>query len=390
MECEDKLPPFRRSWRNDYELGALFANEATEDKYYRVAREMAGYYNITLCDSAEAQLIGQHAHSFAFQGRSISELYIPIVDDVVERDMPGAEDFARSRHLAFLRDYLQLHGLTYRDVSPGLHVLFTDTGQGLMSSLWDDFKVSASDVVNEIRRLTAKHSVPDEDDAIAKQASEGGTIIVGNPFAFPACRPAEARAFRSKAQRRVAGYWSKAANGTAKGGTPKRANDRYQVNKCGRTEYSLNSEASAQSHRPLADGLAPSKPPRAKAGYGEACCILEAKYVGAPKTTPYQERRDFLRGTNSGWMPKKLRNLSRPARIAYWEGIRGAQAGQLGLYLGAMADHDIPYWSVVYICSRDSCRDYFRDLIKLARLPRSIAKACTSSARKTTGENWIV
>ncbi len=390
MECEDNLPPFRSSWRNDFELGSIFANEATEDKYYRVAREMASYYGITLCDSAEAQLIGNHAMSFAMQSRSISEIYVPIVDDLFERDMPGAEDFARSRHLSFLRDYLQIHGLTYQDVSPSLHILFTDTGQGLMASLWEDFNISAQDVVNEIRRLTAQYSVPDAPEPPAEQADEGGTVILGSTFDFPVCRPPEARAFRSMALQRVSGHWSRAANGTASGGTPSRANDRYQVNKCGRTEYSLRTGASARAHRPLADGLAPSSPPFAKSGYDDGCCILEAKYVGAPRTTPYQERRDFLRGTNSPNVPKRLRGLSRPARIAYWEGIRTTQAGQLGLYLGAMADLEIPYWSVVYICSRDSCRDYFRDIISLARLPRSIAKACTSSARTTTSENWIV
>ena len=390
MECEDNLPPFRRSWRNDLEIGNLIANEATEDKYYRVAREMASYYGITLCDSAEAQLVGSHALNFAMQGRSVSELYVPIIDDLFERDMPGAEDFARSRHLSFLRDYLQIHGLTYRDVSADLHVLFTDTGQGLMASLWEDFTISAQDVVSEIRRLTAQYSKADPPEPPAEQAAEGGTVILGGTFSFPTCRPPEARAFRALAQRRAAGHWSKAANGTASGGTPARANDRYQVNKCGRTEYALRTDATARSHQPLADGLAPSPPPRAKRGYAEACCILEAKYVGSPRTTPYQELRDFLRGTNSPNVPRRLRGLSRPLRRLYWESVRGSQTGQLGLYLGAMADLEIPYWSVVYICSRNSCRDYFRDIIRLARLPRSVAKACTSSARTSTGENWIV
>jgi len=389
MECEKNIPPFRNSWRTDYEIGSLLSVEPVEEKYYRIAKQMAAFYKITLCDAAEAQLIGAYANQFAFQPRAWSELYIPIYDDVFDREMPGPKDFERDFHVRFLRDYLQLHGLTYHEIDKKLHILFVDTKVGPIRGLYEDFQIDENDVVAEIHKLTAQYSVPTKIDVPAVQASEGGTIIRGGTFDFPTCKPPDAKKFRALAMKRSNGHWSKAANGTASGGIPLKRNDRYQVNKCGRREYALRTDANAQSHKPLADGLTPTKPPKAKSGYGSACCILEAKYVGSPKLTPYQKRRDFLRNAKvSKYLPKRLKGLSRAMLIASWETVRANQAVQFGLYLGAIADPDIPYWNVQYICSRNSCRDYFRSIIRLALAPKFIAKACTSSARKRS-ENWI-
>lgn len=165
---------------------------------------------------------------------------------------------------------------------------------------------------------------------------------------------------------------------------------RYQVNKCGNREYSLRTDATPRSHRPLSDGLAPEPPPRAKAGFAFGCCILEAKYVYGP-VTAYQKRRDFLRATTqyANRLPRRLSGLGRPALIAYWSGMWADQSAQFALYMGAIADPDIPYWKVVYICSQEKAREYFQDIISTARVPRAIAVACVSDARRTT-ENWIV
>ena len=380
MECEENLPAPRESLRSDLEFGTVFfGKEPVVDLYYRIAKDLARTYGITLCDEPEAQLIGATVWSDVFfnRGTEVSSL--------------SAED-----HLKFLRNYLNLHGLSSAAVSPPIRrILDWKPGGSTMADAWDwvtgEYSIGAAAVVAEIRRLAGVHSQPTPVQTPAVPAAPGGTIIRGSGFDFPACITANARHFRVQALRRVNGHYSVAASGTAGGGTPNSASARYQVNKCGSTEYSLRTDATRKSHKPLADGLAPSKPPHAKAGFGFACCILEAKYVYLPNTTLYQRRRDFLRNSQkyANRLPRKLRGLARPALIAAWEETRADQAAQFGLYMGAIADLDIPYWQVVYICSRENARQYFQDIISFARIPKTIAVACVSDARRTT-ENWSV
>ncbi|MCF6446079.1 hypothetical protein [Nereida sp. MMG025] len=362
-------------------LGLITA-EAASARYYRIAEGLARLYGITFCDRAEAQLIGQFTHFKVGINRSFE-----------------IADMDRGDHLHFLSQYLLLHGLSYRDVDEGLHAVMSSNAQdytnwellrGTITGRWD---YEMSTVISEIQRLAQTHSVPTPPESVAEEASPGGTIIRGEGIDFPTCDPAEARAFRSRAERRVDGHYSVAAAGTAGGTntTPPRPAMRYQVNKCGRREYSLRTDASHRSYAPLADGLAPSRPPRAKGGYAFACCILEAKFVGNRRTTLYQRKRDFLRGVedSADALPRRFEGLGRLSLVAIWEAKRLDQANQFGAYLGAIADPDIPYWKVVYICSRDMARDYFRAIIRAA-IAMPVAKACTSSARLTTGQNWIV
>lgn len=378
MECEENLPAPRESLRTDLEFGTLLGAEPIVDRYFRIAKDLAAHYRITLCDEPEAQLIGSVVWSSVAlnRGREVAQM-------------------SASDHLHFLRNYLNLHGLDSRATTGQVRRVLDWRSRGTMGDAWDyvsgEYSIPAADVVAEIRRLAGTHSRATARQAPAVPAATGGTIIRGGTFDFPACIPANATAFRSKARRGVDGHYSRAASGTAGGGTPGSAYARYQVNKCGDREYALRTDATARSYAPLADGLAPTRPPRAKRGFGFACCILEAKYTSAPTTTPYQRRRDFLRNTTAAakYLPRRLRGMGRPALIAYWEGTRADQAAQFGLYMGAIADPDIPYWKVVYICSRDTVRDYFQDIINLARVPRLVAVACTSDARMTT-ENWIV
>lgn len=380
MECEDNLPVPRESLRHDLELGTvLFGQEPIIDRYYRIAKDLARHYAITLCDEPEASLVGH-----------------TVLNDVMLTRGSEVAEMSATEHLAFLRSYLNLHGLPTSSVNnPVRRALEWRSSGSMLRDGWDaitgEYSVSSEQVVAEIRRLAGAHSRPTPRQNAAVQAAPGGMIIRGSKFDFPACNPGEAATFRNNARRKVSGHYSVAASGTASGGTPGTPHMRYQVNKCGDREYSLRKDASARSHRPLADGLAPSRPPRAKAGYGFACCILEAKYVGNPYTSLYQRRRDFLRNTQrySNRLPRRLRGLGRPGLILAWEGTRASQGSQFGLYMGAIADPEIPYWKVVYICSRESARLYFQDIINLAHIPRAIAVACVSDARRTT-ENWIV
>jgi len=379
MECEDNLPEPRQSFIDEFELGALIlGREPVIDLYYRLSKELAQHYNITLCDEPEAQMIGQLVRwdIFANRGTEISDM--------------DADD-----HLHFLRNYLTLHGLTSADTQGDVRRRLEWESRGIAGDLYDyvtgEYSVTTAQVVAEIRRLAGTYSVATPQQSPAIQAAPGGTIIRGSDFDFPACIPAEARTFRNNARRRITGYYSEQAAGTANGGTPGSPSMRYQVNKCGRREYSMRTDASRNARRPMADGLAPVRPPRAKAGFGFACCILEAKYVYLPRTTLYQRRRDFMRNSQryADRLPRRLRGLGRPALRAAWEAQRAISAGQFAAYMAAIADPEIPYWRVVYICSRDSARDYFQDIMSTARIPRRIAVACLSDARRTT-ENWIV
>lgn len=379
MECEDNLPAPRESLRTDLEFGTLVGREPIIDRYYRLAKALAGHYGITRCDEPEAQLIGSTVWSDMFFHRGTE-----------------VADFPSEAHLQFLRNYLNLHGLTSSSVSALVRrVLDWRSSGSVLEDGWDwltgEYSIAPSVVVAEIRRLTGTYSRATPVQTPAVPAAPGGVIVRGSEFDFPVCNPANARAFRSQATRRTNGHNSVAAAGTAGGGVPGNAAMRYQVNKCGRTEYSLRTDATRLSHKPLADGLAPTRPPHAKVGFGFACCILEAKYVYLGNTTLYQRRRDFLRNsrTYSDRLSRRLRGLGRPALIAAWEATRAAQAAQFGLYMGAIADLEIPYWRVVYICSRENARQYFQDIISLVRVPRSVAVACFSDARWTT-ENWIV
>jgi hypothetical protein len=380
MDCEDNLPAPRESLRTELELGTvLLGREPIIDRYYRIAKDLAGHYRITLCDEPEAALIGQTVWSdIAFnRGTEVSRL-------------------TATNHLSFLRNYLNLHGLSSSVVSANVRRVLDWRSSGTMTTdMWDyvtgEYDISAAEVTAEIRRLAGIYSVATPQQAPAVQAEPGGVIIRGSTFDFPACIPAEATAFRNLARRRASGHYSVAASGTASGGVPGSPYARYQVNKCGDREYALRTDATPRSYRPLADGLAPTRPPRAKAGFSFACCILEAKYIVSPDTTLYQKRRDFLRNATRGirFIPRRLQGMGRPALIAAWEAARAEQAAQFGLYMGAIVDPDIPYWRVVYICSRESAREYCQDIMNLARIPRAIAVACVSDARRTT-ENWIV
>ncbi len=377
VECEENLPEPRDSLRTELELGTvLLGREAVVDLYYRLAPALARHYGVTLCDEPEAQLIGATVWSDIFfnRGTEISEL--------------SAQD-----HLHFLRNYLNLHGLDASFVTDAqVRKVLTWSSRGTFGDAYDyftgEYEAEASAVLATIRSLTGRYSIPTPRQRDAEQAELGGTIIPGSKFDFPACNRGEARAFRAKATRRVAGHYSRAVS--ASGAVPGSVHMRYQVNKCGNREYSLRTDATPQSYKPLADGLAPEPPPRAKAGFAFGCCILEAKYAYGPITT-YQKRRDFLRATKTyaDRLPRRLRGLGRPALIAYWTAIWADQAAQFGLYMGAIADPDIPYWKVVYICSQEKAREYFQSIISTAKVPRAIAVACVSDARRTT-ENWIV
>lgn len=379
MECEDNLPAPRESFIDTFEVGSfLLGREPAVDVYYRLAKALAGHYGITLCDEPEAVLIGSAVWSDVFFNRGT---------EIADMDVQF--------HLSFLRSYLNLHGLTSADTSPVVQAVLDWKSRGMTGDVYDyvtgEYSIETSVVVAEIRRLAGAHSIATPQQTPAVQAPPGGVIVRGSEFDFPACNPADATTFRSNARRRVTNYYSEAAAGTASGGTPGSASMRYQVNKCGNREYSMRTDAARLNRKPMADGLAPTRPPRAKSGFGFACCILEAKYVFLANTTLYQRRRDFMRNSQKygDRLPRRLRGLARPALRAAWEAGRASQASQFGLYMGAIVDPEIPYWRVVYICSRENARQYFQDIINVVRVPRSIAIACVSSARRTT-ENWKV
>lgn len=381
MECEENLPDL--DLRMELDLRGMqpwIPVETVGERYPRLASELATLYGITFCDEPEAQLVGSYIRSDLFFNR-------------------GTEiaDMSAGDHLSFLTSYMRLHGLTYDDLNPEVsRILQYDPTERSSFELARDyfsgeFAIAKQVVIDEMRRLAGQHSIPTPQQEEAVPADPGGMIIRGEGIDFPTCDPGEARAFRSRALRKVSGHYSVAASGTAGGGTPGNPAMRYQVNKCGRTEFSLRTDASRSSHRPLADGLAPTRPPRAKAGYSFACCILEAKYVGNRRYSLYQAKRDFLRSTNAEneALPRRLEGLGRAGRVILWENVRASQARQLGLYVGAMADPEIPYWMTVYICSQDQARDYFR---RLSRFVRLRVKVCTSTARGgwNMREQWRV
>lgn len=379
MECEDNLPEPRQSLLDEFEVGALLlGREPVIDKYYRLAKGLATLYGVNLCDEPEAQLIG-----------------LTVRNDLFFNKGTEIEDMDEDDHLLFLRNYLNLHGLTSADTSGPVRRRLDWESRGVLGDLKDaitgEFSVSTAAVLAEIRRLTGAHSIPTSEPPAAEQAGEGGVIVRGSTFDFPACNPGEATAFRNKARRRVSGHYSEAAAGTASGGVPGSVHMRYQVNKCGDREYSLRTDATRNNRKPMADGLAPTRPPNAKAGFGFSCCILEAKYVYLNRTTLYQRRRDFMRNSQqyANQLPRRLRGMGRPALRAAWETARARSVAQFGLYMGAIADPEIPYWRVVYICSKENAREYFQDVINLARVPRAIAVACHSDARRRS-ENWKV
>lgn len=383
-DCEDNIPPWRGTLSEDWEAGQWIGAEHSEDAYYRITVEVAEFYGITLCDEPEAALIAlMVANNIRLSGMNLN---------LTRGDSP--DDWDIVKHMNFLDNYLNLHGLGTADIANerirnSMEYVPSGSLQTAYDYLFnDDYDVSKQDVIDEIRRLVGIHSIPTPEPTPADIAALGGLTILGLGFGHPSCVPGDATAFRRDARRNANGRYSRAAAGSLSGGS---ATTRYQINKCGRREYSLRNNATPTSHAPLADGLAPTPPPAAKAGYKFACCILEAKYIRSPDTSFYQAWRHLRRHYSRG--PARL--LRGPQRRAYfrgqkalWEGARGTQLAQMSAYTAAISDPDIPYWTAVYICSRRKARNYYRSLIRLqAAIGRVFA--CESDARRPS-QNWKV
>lgn len=375
MECEDNLPEYTGSSDLIEWIDPIGIAPSREADYRKIAKGMVELYGLTLCDEADAALVGQFAHHYAQRPRIMTRF---------------PSDFDKIEHLNFLRAYVTHNALDYRQLPTKFHHLFPASGASSDQQQQAIYGVSAPELRDAIRRFTAVHSRSTMNTEAAVPAQPGGTTIAGSSHDFPACIPSEAQAFKTRCDRRAPGHWSQAAS------TSVSTAARYQRQKCGDREYSLRIDASASARAPLADGLAPRRPPTAKAGYAHACCILEAKYSSGGALALYQDRTRYMRNVRT--RAQAIRGFPgsgaarqifiRERQAQYANAVAGATT-QLTAYMGVCADPDIPYWRLVYICSNEAARDYFATLIRRMVVARAISSACHSQMRRTT-EHWRV
>lgn len=374
MECADNLPPYTGSSDLIEYIDPIGIAPSREADYRRIAEGMVNLYGITLCDEADAALIGQFAHAYTQRPRTMTR---------------WPEDFDKIEHLNFLRAYVQHNALDYRQLPAKFHNMFPASGathEQLQQAIFD---VTKEEMRDAIRSLTSRHSRSTMDEAAAVPAQPGGTTIAGSTFDFPTCVPANAQAFKTRCDRRASGHWSQAASSSAARAA------RYQRQKCGDREYSLRTDASATARAPLADGLAPSRPPAARAGHAFACCILEAKYSSGGSLALYQDRTRYMRNVRTAAALIKgpgsgaARQIFIRAKQGQYATAVANSTTQLTAYMGVIADPDIPYWRLVYICSNDAARDYFATLIRRMVVARAVSSACKSEMRRTS-EHWRI
>lgn len=384
MECEENLPDYsgHADMIEYLDPVGLFSRERT---YYNYCREAATHYNITLCDEVDASIIGWFAN------------FLTVLPPIIQDDV---EDLSWSYHADFLRMYQRTNSIPVGDISEPFRFLIDESLATAADRSQTDYgvlyhRVDAENIVAEIRRLTAIHSVATINEIDLELAQTGGVIILGQEDQSWACDPAEASSFRNQSRAKVNGHWSKRANNPRSfTSRKKRMAAEYQIQKCGNREYSLLPEASAAMHAPLADGLAPTLPTLGRAPHIYPCCILDAKYsTGAFGL--YQRRRDYVRkvraAENAGrFVPPWLRRLGRNGAVAGFDAVVASEGLQLGAYIAACTSREIPYWRVLYICNTRRTADYFSRAI-VGRLPGSrIFAGVVVSLKRATRQTWVI
>ena len=196
----------------------------------------------------------------------------------------------------------------------------------------------------------------------------------------------------------MTGHWSVRAPNPSRITSRKRRNAAaYQSPKFGDRDYSVLPGANSRLHAPLADGLAPTVPPRGRTPHVYPCCILDAKYSTGTFGLS-QRRRDYVRKVNAAsrssvFVPPWLRRTGARGAIVGFDGVRATEVAQLGGYIGACVDRDIPYWRILYICNTARTASYFARGV-VGRTPGARAFAGVVISRKSRGsrsnQNWIV
>ncbi len=384
MECEDNLPVY--SGHED--LISLIDVTGITDRsamYLRWARDVAAYYNITLCDELDAGIVGWFANWLTIQPR-------------ISMDW-SASGLDVDEHVAFLRLYQQVNNIPVGDIDEKYRFLIDpslttslDVRETAYGVVW--LRVEKDEVVAEIRRLTAIYSIPTIDEIEAELAAEGGTVILGRVEGAPLCVPGDAQTFKNLARARRNGHWSvRAATAGPTASRNRRNAMAYQIEKCGDREYSLRTDATRSSYAPLADGLCPTRPPGKNGRFAYPCLIVDAKYSAGPFGF-YQRRRDYYRRVDAAkragrFVPPFLRNVTAAAAKARYENVRRQELGQAGNYFGAIADREIPYWRLMYICNTTRTASYFlKEVLKF--IPGYQAFAGVVVSRKNAPrQNWI-
>lgn len=372
MKCQENLPKYTGGTDLLEWIDPTGFAPSRADDYQKIAEQLVNVYRLTLCDEADAALVGQLAHYYAQLPRMMTR---------------WPNDFNKLDYINFLRSYLRHNGQSFRRLPAQFHGLFPASGVSAEMQQAAIYALSKAEILAEIHKLTNEYSRQTAIDTPAQAAEPGETIVRGTGIDFASCRPGEAAAFKGKCNRRAAGHWSEVASSS-----PSRS-ARYQRMKCGDREYSLRTDASAQARAPLADGLTPNAPGSAKRGYGFDCCILEAKYSSGGALALYQpyaryrrnlrKRAALIRGPGSGIARQAFIRTQQARYVA----TRGSVTAQLTAYMGAVSDPDIPYWRIVYICSNERTRDYFRARIRELVVARLVARACMSSMRRKT-QHW--
>ena len=387
MECEENLPDY--SGHADLvEYIDPIGVFSRADDYYRIAREVVTYYQITLCDELDASIVGWFANWLTVRPR------------IMERDVA---DLEAPNHATFLRVYVRVNNIPITSIAEPHKFLIdsslttsADVQEVSYGVLW--LRADKESIVAEIRRLAQIYSRPTINEIDVQLSQTGGVIIRGQEDASWACDTAEATAFRNRARRKVSGHWSVRAPNPSRITSRKRRNAAaYQIQKCGDREYSVLPGANSRLHAPLADGLAPTVPPRGRTPHVYPCCILDAKYSTGTFGL-YQRRRDYVRKVNAAsrssvFVPPWLRRTGARGAIVGFDGVRATEVAQLGGYIGACVDRDIPYWRILYICNTARTASYFsREVV--GRTPGARAFAGVVISRKSRGsrsnQNWIV
>jgi len=387
VDCEENLPEY--SGHEDLiEWVDPIGIFSRADLYYRIAREVAEFYRINLCDELDASIVGWFSNQLTVRPR------------IMEQDV---EDLSWSEHASFLQVYVQVNAIPITSVSEAHRFLIDPsltTGADVQEGRWGQIlqRVTAEGIVADIRRLTSIYSQTTANEIDVQLSATGGLVILGREASSWACDPVAAATFRNLARAKRAGYWSvAAANPSRILSRKRRYAAEYQIQKCGNREYSVLAGASARLHAPLADGLAPTVPPHGRPPHIYPCCILDAKYSTGPFGL-YQRRRDYVRKVNAAsqsarFVPPWLRKSGAHGAIVHFDAVRVQEGVQLGAYIGACVSRDIPYWRILYICNTPRTASYFsREVV--GRYPGARAFAGVVISRKSSGvtssQNWIV
>ncbi|KAG1713892.1 hypothetical protein GQR58_002372 [Nymphon striatum] len=198
MECEENLPEYSGhedliEWVDQF---GVFSRSA---QYYDIAREVATYYQITLCDELDASIVGWFAN------------YLTVLPRMMEQDV---EDLSGPAHSNFLKVYVQVNNIPISLISAEHRFLIdeslttsADVREMDIGVLW--LRVDAESIVGEIRRLTAIYSQPTINEIDLELSQTGGVIIRGQEDASWSCDPAEASAFRNRARANAPDHYSK-------------------------------------------------------------------------------------------------------------------------------------------------------------------------------------